>query len=131
MRVGVQQVSLKLIRMRIELLAGAARVFLADLTQVVLGQVGEHVLTGWENGLALGTQMLSTGYLLVTVIGLEVPSHVLTKGFEILQRGVALAAQQSVGGIATRGVGWPVRTFIREIGGFRDVPTSRHSGVPR
>lgn len=103
MCMGVQQVSLKLIRMRIEFLAGAARVFLTDLTQVMLGQVGQHVLTGREDGLALGTQMLS-GYLLVTVISLQVPGHVFAKGLEILQRGVALAAQQSIGSIATRGV---------------------------
>lgn len=133
MRVGVQQVSLKLIRMRVELLARAAREFLADLTEVVFGQMGQHVLAGREDGLALGTQMLPAGYLLVAVVGLQVPGHVLAKGLEILERGVTLTAQQGVGGVASGGIrGCPGRTFVREIGGFQSrVSASRHSGVSR
>lgn len=92
MRVGVQQVSLKLVRVRIKFLAGAAREFLADLAEVVLGQVGQHVFAGREDGLALGAQMLPAGYLLVAMVGLQMPSHVLAKGLEVLQRSVTLAA---------------------------------------
>lgn len=91
MSVGVQQVSLKLIRMRVKFLAGTAREFLTDLTQIMLGQVGQHVLAGWKNGLALRTYMLP-GYFLVAMVGLQVPSHVFTKGLEILQRSITLAA---------------------------------------
>jgi len=70
--------------MRVELFAGAAREFLADLAQVVLSQMSQHVLAGREDGLALGTHMLPAGYFLVAVIGLQVPGYVFAKGLEIL-----------------------------------------------
>lgn len=108
MRVYVEQVSLQQVRMRVELLARVAYVLLADLAEVVLGQVCEHVLAIREDRIALGTRMLQltgNGRLLIAphMVRLKMPSDVLAERVKVLERGTALGAQQGTSGVSSTG----------------------------
>lgn len=56
-RVAVEQVPLQEVRMRVQLLAGSASILLADLTQIMLRQMRQHVLPVLETGFAFRTGM--------------------------------------------------------------------------
>lgn len=132
MSVHIQQVLLKLLRMRIQLLARVTRVLLANLAQIMFGQVNQHVLAIWEDDLALGTRMLPAGGLLSAMIGLQMPRQMFAERLKILQRGAALAAQQRTSGVTASDAvsGVSGRVLVREIGRFRRVSAARRSGIP-
>lgn len=94
--------------MRVELLAGTAGVLLADLTEVVLGQMHQHVLFILESSLALGTRMSND---VVPVISLKMPGQVFPERFEILQSSAALTTEQSSSCVTALG-----RVFVSQIG---------------
>lgn len=118
MRVAVEQVPLKEVGMRVELLAGAAGVLFADLAQVVLDQMVQHALAVGEGRLALGTRVSRH---LVAVVGLQVPRQVFPEGLEVFESGAATTAQEGTSGV-TAVCGGSVRgEFVREIRRFRHV----------
>lgn len=126
---------LKEIGMRVEFLAGAAGVLLADLTQVVLNQMVQHVFAVGKGRFALRTRVSRH---LVAVIGLQVSRQVFPERLEVLQSGAALTAEKGTSGVAAAATadagirGGPVSgVFVREIRRFRHVSAPLQPRVSR
>lgn len=77
--------------MGIEFLARAAGVLLADLPEIMLRQMCQHVLPVLEAGLAFRATVSDH---VVPVVGLQMPGQMLPEGLEVLQGCPALPAQQ-------------------------------------
>lgn len=79
--VTIEQVPLKKIWMGIELFAGTTGILFANLAQIMLCQVHQHVFPVLESGLTLGTRMSDS---IVSMISLKVSGQMFSERFKVL-----------------------------------------------